>query len=42
MKLMMFAKLLQRYPLEQTTKIVKDMGFDGGISIHSVTRPILL
>lgn len=26
---MMFAKLLQAYPLEKTAQIVKDMGFDG-------------
>ncbi len=29
MELMMFAKLLQPYPLAETAQIVKDMGFDG-------------
>ncbi len=29
MKLMMFAKMLQEYPLEKTAQIMKDMGLDG-------------
>ena len=35
MKLMMFAELLRSYPLEKTAQIVKDTGFDEGISMHS-------